>query len=259
MISGEDLPGDPRFEQRIPKQFSHVYRIGNFYILGTGQKPKITRGTRQTGKEVVLQAARLFSSLLDTDADGKVDQPDLLKTMGSRFAFAIGADRTLRPLEERIYRDTGRYVISMKTDIWPFYPEWKGTGFKLERLDSSLWRPSRMNALWEECFHVYTETWNRHSKTWSFSRQGLLGKSMAADIEAGNYDIEKQNRLEGGDYDWNTAVNEYVHQIWVIQNGGQANVLTQSQQKVLDFILGHEKFPRQMDKDYAKNLAVKIK
>jgi hypothetical protein len=257
--SGGAFPADPVFERHIPKPFNHVYRIGNFYILGTGQKPKITGDTHRTGKEVVLQAIKLFSSLLDTDADGKVDQPELLKTMGDRFAFAIGSAKTLRPLEEQIYRTTGRYVISMKTDIWPYFPNWKGTGFKLERLDSSLWRPERMNALWEECFHVYTEAWNRHSKTWNFDRQGFLGKSMAADIKAGTYDIQKQNQLEGGDYDWNTAVNEYIHQIWLIQIGHQTRVLTPPQNRVLAFLRSHEKFPQRMDKDYAKNLAVKIR
>ena len=253
------LVGDPTFEARIPDLFPHVYRIGNFYIMGTDQRPRNTDSRDRTGKEVVLQAVRLFSSLLDTNGDGTVDQPKLLKTMGQNFAFAIGADQTLRPIEETLDQQTGRYVISMKTDIWPFLPDWNGQGFKLRALASSLWRPDEMNALWEECFHVYTESWNLHLNRWSFDKHGLLGRAMAADIKAGDYDIQEQNRLEEGDYDWNTAVNEYVHQIWVVQKGGQDKVLTEPQQNVLRFIRNIPGFAMDMNKDYTESLAVKVR
>ena len=253
------LPGDAAFEQQIPPVFTHVYRIGNFYIMGTDQRPRETDRRDRTGEEVVLQAVRLFSSLLDSDADGQVDQPELLKTMGENFAFAIGADRTLRPIEDKLDRQTGHYIISMKTDIWPFFPDWDGTGFQVKRLDSSMWRPRRMSALWEECFHVYTEGWNRHSDKWSFGKQGPLGQAMAADIQAGHYDIREQNRIERGDYDWNTAVNEYVHQVWVLQKGGQTAALTEPQKRVLEFMRQTKGFAMDMDKDYQKPLAVRVR
>jgi len=257
--SPQVLAGDPAFEAQIPGLFPHVYRIGNFYIMGTDQRPRHTDHSDRTGKEVVLQAVRLFSSLLDTNGNGTVDQPRLLKTMGQNFAFAMGADQTLRPVEETLDQQTGRYVISMKTDIWPFFPDWNGQGFKLSELASSLWRPDEMNALWEECFHVYTESWNLHSNRWSFDQQGILGREMAADIKAGDYDIQEQNRLEEGDYDWNTAVNEYVHQIWVVQKGGQDKVLTEPQQNVLRFIRNIPGFAMDMNKDYTESLAVKVR
>ncbi|MEE3371499.1 MAG: hypothetical protein VX346_19360 [Planctomycetota bacterium] len=253
------LVGDPGFEAQIPNLFPHVYRIGNFYIMGTDQRPRNTDSPDRTGEEVVLQAVRLFSSLLDTNGDGTVDQPKLLTTMGQNFAFAIGADQTLRPVEETLDQQTGRYVISMKTDIWPYFPHWNGQGFKLRRLASSLWRPDQMNALWEECFHAYTESWNIHLNRWSFDKKGVLGRAMAADIKAGDYDIQEQNRLEEGDYDWNTAVNEYVHQIWVVQKGGQDKVLTQPQQNVLSFMRNISGFAMDMNKDYTESLAVKVR
>ena len=251
--------GDAAFESEIPDRFTHVYRIGTFYILGTDQRPRETDRRDRTGKEAVLQAVRLFSSLLDANADGQIDDPELLATMGEKFAFAIGYDRTLRPIEEQLDQKTGHYIISMKTDIWPFFPDWDGTGLKVNRLNSSMWRPRRMSALWEECFHVYTEAWNRHSKDWSFDKDGRLGRAMAADIKAGDYDIQEQNRMEGGDYDWNTAVNEYVHQIWVIQKGGQAASLTQPQQRVLKFMQETKGFAMDMNKDYEGPIAVRVR
>ncbi len=251
--------GNKSFESQIPKQFTHVYRIGTFYIMGTDERPRETDRRDRSGKDVVLQAVRLFCSLVDTDADGQIDDPDLLKSMGENFAFAIGAESTLQPIEEMLDRETGRYIISMKTDIWPYFPEWAGTGFKVKKLQSSMWRPQQMNALWEECFHVYTEARNRHSKTWSFGKNGVLGQAMAADIKAGDYDIQQQNRMEGGHYDWNTAVNEYVHQIWVIQKGSQTAALTQPQRRVLKFMQDTRGFAMDMNKDHSSQIAVRVR
>ena len=253
------LPGDTDFEQQIPSVFTHVYRIGNFYIMGTDQRPRETDRQDRTGEEVVLEAVRLFSSLLDNDADGQIDHPELLNTMGEKFAFAIGYDQTLRPIEEQLDQKTGHYIISMKTDIWPFFPDWNGTGFKVKRLNSSMWRPRRMSALWEECFHVYTEAWNRHTDSWSFGKDGLLGRAMTTDIKANDYDIQEQNRIERGGYDWNTAVNEYVHQIWVIQKGDQTAALTKPQQRVLKFMQQTKGFAMDMDKNYSGRIAVRVR
>ena len=100
--SPQVLAGDPAFEAQIPGLFPHVYRIGNFYIMGTDQRPRNTDRSDRTGEEVVLQAVQLFSSLLDTNGNGTVDQPKLLKTMGQNFTFAIGADQTLRPIEDML-------------------------------------------------------------------------------------------------------------------------------------------------------------
>lgn len=266
-IEIQDLPAqeqaavesDSQLESLIPARFTHVYRIGEFYILGTDERPRDTDKDSRTGEEVVIQAVRLFCSLLDADRDGKVDQPELLREMGEHFAFAVGSERSLRSVEELLDERAGRYVISMKTDIWPFYPEWNGNGFGLRRLNSSMWRPLEMSALWEECFHVYTESWRVVSKRWRFDKRGLLGAAMAEDIKNGDYDIQRQNRLEGGDYDWETAVNEYVHQIWVIQSGGHESVLTSPQKRVLEFMRSHKGFPMTMSKDAPISLAVRVR
>lgn len=254
------LPGgDPALEQILKDEFAHVYRIGGFYIAGTDERPRETDRRDRSGEEVVLQAVKLFSSLLDPDEDGRVDNRELLDNLGRHFVFASGAHRSLEPLEESIDRRTGRYVMSMKTDIWPFFPDYEGQGIRLEALTTSLWRPEAMNAVWEECFHTVTEAYNRHREDWSFGREGLLGRAMQADIDAGAYDISEQNRLEGGHYDWNTAVNEYVHQIWLVNQGGAAHVLTGPQTQVLDHMKASPGFPMAVNKDYPRNLAQRIK
>ena len=63
--------GNQKLESCIPARFKYVYRIGDFYILGTDERPRESdRETRQ-GKEVVLQAVRLFGSFLDANEDGE--------------------------------------------------------------------------------------------------------------------------------------------------------------------------------------------
>ncbi len=48
---------------------------------------------------------------------------------------------------------------------------------------------------------------------------------MDDDISNGTYDISEQNDLEGGGYDSETAVNEYMYQIWQINFSGQSDIL----------------------------------
>ncbi|HBU48723.1 MAG TPA: hypothetical protein DEB46_10465 [Myxococcales bacterium] len=256
---GLSLPGNPQLESQIPEQFVHVYRIGGFYIMGTDERPLETDRQDRTGEEAVQQAVDLFSSLLDGDDDGDVDDPVLLENLAKHFVFAVGHESSLSPFEDDFDRRTGRYVMAMKTDVWPFFPDWNGRGFSLLRIGSSLWRPPNMNALWEECFHTVTEAYNRHRPEWSFSPEGVFGRSMQADIEAQAYDIEEQNRLEGGHYDWSTAVNEYIHQIWLVNQGGQAAVLTAPQIGVLDVMKATPGFPMSMDKDAERSLAVRVR
>lgn len=257
--AGRSLPGNPQLEGQIPEQFTHVYRIGGFYIMGTDERPRETDRRDRTGEEVVQQAVRLFSSLLDQDQDGVVDDATLLDNLAEHFVFAIGYESSLSPFEDAFDRQTGRYVMAMKTDIWPFFPDWAGRGFSLTSLNTSLWRPRDMNALWEECFHTVTEAYNRHRADWSFAPDGPLGRAMQADIDAQAYDISEQNRLEGGHYDWNTAVNEYVHQIWLVNQGGAADVLTGPQTQVLDQMKATSGFPLAVDKDYDLNLAQRVR
>ena len=97
--ASSDHFGNPKLEACIPARFKYVYRIGDFYILGTDERPRESDRNDRQGKEVVLQAVRLFGSFLDANEDGKVDDPKLLKSLGDNFAFAIGSDRRLRPVE----------------------------------------------------------------------------------------------------------------------------------------------------------------
>ena len=251
--------GNQKLESCIPARFKYVYRIGDFYILGTDERPReIDRETRQ-GKEVVLQAVRLFGSFLDANEDGKVDDPKLLQSLGNNFAFSIGSDRRLRPVEELIERKTGCYVISMKTDIWPFFPNWSGKRFPFNGIKDSMWRPESMNALWEECFHTITEGYRCCDENWSFGKKSRLGLLMAEDIAEGNYDIEKQNQLEDGDYDWATAVNEYVHQVWLVNQAGKSAALTKSQKQVLKLMQSTPGFPMKVNPNYPLDISIRVR
>lgn len=253
------LPGqNSELEALLKPHFAHIYRIGGFYVVGTDEPPLETDQRSATGEQVVEQAARLFVSLLDANNDGAVDDQAQLDALAERFVFAVGHHRTLEPLEQSIDRQSGRYVMSMKSDIWPYMPSWNGTGFTLTALRSSMWRPARMSALWEEVFHTYTEAMASRLEAWNFEPGSPLGRAMQDDINAGDYDTEEQNREESGDYDVRTAANEYLHQIWVIQKGGLAEVLSQPQQRVLSLMRDQPGYPMTMDKDAALTLAAQV-
>lgn len=148
----------------------------------------------------------------------------LFEQVRSSFCFLIGKGSELGKHEDEIERRFDIYPISMKTPDWPFNPEWQGlfgvdeiTGFT-----SSMWRPESLCPVWEETFHVITEACNRLScsgeigyENWGFEKGDVLGRFMRADIACGEYDTKAQNREENGEYDFETAVNEYVHQVWV--------------------------------------------
>ena len=56
------------------------------------------------------------------------------------------------------------------------------------------------------------------------------------------------------DYDVATVVNEYLHQIWVVQHAGLESVLTDTQKRVLD----QPDFPMAMNANYPGSLASNI-
>ena len=258
-IDGGVLPGaSAELEALLRPHFAHIYRIGGLYIVGTDEAPLETNQDAATGGEVVTQAVKLFSSLLDANEDGVIDDQEQLESLGENLIFAVGYQRTLEPLEESLDRQTGRYVMSMKTDIWPYMPDWTGRGFSLAALTTSMWRPEGMNALWEEVFHTYTEAMARRFGDWTFSPNSPLGRAMQEDISNGAYDIEEQNRLENGDYDFATAVNEYLHQIWVVQYAGLESVLTDAQKRVLAQMTNQPGFPMTMNANYPGSLAARI-
>jgi hypothetical protein len=81
---------------------------------------------------------------------------------------------------------------------------------------------------------------------------------MQSDINAGTYDISEQNELEDDGYDFMTGVNEYVHQIWLINLCGLTNILNEYQLDVLAHFtdLG---IPLSINTDYNLELAIIIK
>ena len=99
-----------------------------------------------------------------------------------------------------------------------------------------------MCAVWEETFHTITEAFNRLGRTepqyadWGFGEGSHLGCLMQADIDAGGYDTEEQNRAEGGEYDFETAVNEYVHQCWLVHYAGHKSLLTGPKAQVIQLM-----------------------
>ena len=73
--------GNSELEACISPKFNFVYRIGDFYILGTDERPRESDRDDRQGKEVVLQAVRLFGSFLDSNEDGKYMTQDYLKVL----------------------------------------------------------------------------------------------------------------------------------------------------------------------------------
>ncbi len=129
---------------------------------------------------------------------------------------------------------------------------------RISSLNTSLWRPETYNALWEECFHTITEAQNRIAPDFSFTPNSILGGYMQSDINAGTYDISEQNELEDDGYDFITGVNEYMHQIWLINLCGSKNILNEYQLEVLAHFsnLG---IPLSINTDYNLKLAKIIK
>ena len=81
---------------------------------------------------------------------------------------------------------------------------------------------------------------------------------MQADIDNGSYDISEQNELEDDGYDFLTGVNEYVHQIWLINLCNKQNILNQYQLSVLEHISAVG-VPLTVNPDYNLELAEVVK
>ena len=247
-------------EAYLTQTFAHVARIEDFFIAAGDRKPKETDRPSATGKEVFDTAVRLFESLLDQDEDGVVDRPPLVAALAKYLVFVIDYTDVTDKEEEKIQSQYGNYVMTMKSDIWPYMPSFN-TGncdLTLTKLNTSMWRPETYNALWEECFHTVTEAQNRIDPSFSFEPGSVLGAYMQADISAGTYNISEQNNMEGGNYDFITAVNEYMHQIWLINACGGSEILNVHQRAVLT-LMGTVEVPLTINLDYALDLAEMVK
>ena len=244
----------------LTKTFAYVAKIDDFYIAAGDRAPLETDYTSATGKEVFEMAVRLFESLLDQDEDGSVDHPYLVNSLAEHLVFVIDHTNVTNVEEVKIESSFGNYVMTMKSDIWPYIPSFSSSdcGIDLTKLNSSMWRPETYNALWEECFHTITEAHNRINPNFNFNQGSILGNYLQADINDGTYDISEQNQLEEDGYDFVTAVNEYVHQIWLINLCDTKNILNEHQLAVLEHMSAVE-VPLNANPNYNLELAEVVK
>jgi len=249
-------------EEYLKANCDYVHQINGFYIVGSSAVPsaqETTSGT--TGKEIWEHSIKLFSNFLDQNDDGQIDadKTQLSTWLGQHLVFISGhltlVDKIsmAAPLESK-----GLYGMSMQTDNWPYVKAYNGTGWTVNSLTSSTWRPDTFNALWEEVFHTITEAYSRADNTFRFTEGGALRQYMDADIAAGTYDISVQNQAENGNYDKVTAVNEYIHQIWAINFAGQSNKLNSHQQSALQFMV-NKGVPMTLKPTYNRMLGTKVK
>lgn len=240
----------------------YVHNLNGFYIVGSAAAPsadETTPGT--TGKDIFEHSVRLFSSYLDQDNDGVVD--DAFKTLNQQLAnkvvFISGPLKMVDKISFANQVDgQGLYGMSMQTDNWPYVKDYNGKGWTLDKLNSSTWRPQTFNALWEETFHSLTEAISRSDDSFAFTTGKMLRQFMEDDIAAKTYDIEEQNRAENGNYDKVTAVNEYIHQIWAINFAGQSDRLNTHQKKALDFMIS-KNVPMKVNADYSMQIGTRVK
>ncbi len=256
-------PTNSTLETYLKANADYVHSINGFYIVGSKKAPtnaETTAGT--TGKDIFDHSVRLFSSFLDQDNDGKVDEDKktLNQQMAKTVLFINGPLTMVDKISAASPQLTSKniYGMSMQTDNWPYIKNYNGKGWSFDKLSSSTWRPTVFNALWEETFHTVTEAISRSDSDFAFTSGKKLRKFMDDDIAAGTYDISQQNKEEGGNYDKVTAVNEYIHQIWAINFAGHSAKLNAHQKKALDF-MKTKKVPMTVNATYSKVIGKQIK
>lgn len=258
----EIVPSTSSLETYLKDNADYVHNINGFYIVGSAVNPtsnETTPGT--TAKNVFDHSVRLFSSFLDQDNNGVVDddKKELNKQLAEKTLFISGPLNMVNKISEASQlSEKGLYGMSMQTDNWPYMKNYNGKGWVVNKLNSSTWRPENFNALWEEVFHTVTEAISRSDNSFAFTAGKKLRQLMDADIAAGTYDISVQNAEENGNYDKITAVNEYIHQIWAINFANQNVALNAHQKEALQF-MKDKKVPMQVNADYNKIIGTKIK
>lgn len=249
-------------ETYLKANADYVHHINGFYIVGSAAKPTSSETTSgATGKDIFEHSVRLFSSFLDQNNDGVIDddKKELNKWLAQKLVFISGPLSMVNKISAaNLVEGKGLYGMSMQTDNWPYVKDYNGKGWTISELNSSTWRPQVFNALWEETFHTVTEAFSRVDPEFKFTTGGVLRKYMDDDIAAKTYDISVQNAEENGNYDKVTAVNEYIHQIWAINFAGQSNKLNSHQKKALEF-MKKKKVPMQVNAGYTKMIGTKVK
>lgn len=249
-------------EEYLKANADYVHNINGFYIIGSAAvpgSPETTAGT--SAKEVFDHSVRLFSSFLDQDNDGVVDEDrkQLNTYLANTVLFISGPFSFVDKISmSSQLTSKNLYGMSMQTDNWPYVKNYDGKGWTVSTLNSSTWRPNNFNALWEEVFHTITEAYSRSDNTLAFTSGAKFRQLMDADIAADTYDISEQNAAENGNYDRVTAVNEYIHQIWAINFAGQDAALNSHQKEVLQFMKDN-KIPMTVNATYNKTIGIQIK
>lgn len=262
-ISCNNLPTYKNCESNLcnylVENASYVHEINGFYIVSSDQDPSKEYGFNAASLDVFNHSIKLFSSFLDQDNDGQIDKKyfNLNKGLSENLAFVIGHRGFVDDMTQLI-ENYDIYGMGMFTDEWPYIPTYDGKGFLVKDLNSSLWRPKDEDATWEETFHTITEAFNRIDDDFKFSEGAYLRELMDDDIFNGTYDISEQNNLEGGGYDSETAVNEYIYQIWQINFSGQSNKLNSYQNKVLEFMF-EKGVPMKLNPEYKFCIGERIK
>lgn len=258
----EIVPNTSSLETYLKDNADYVHNINGFYIVGSAVSPKSNETTPETtAKNIFDHSVRLFSSFLDQDNNGVVDddKKELNKQLAEKTLFISGPLNMVNKISEASQLSKkGLYGMSMQTDNWPYIKNYNGKGWTVNKLNSSTWRPDNFNALWEEVFHTITEAISRSDNSFAFTSGKKLRQLMEADIAASTYDISEQNAEENGNYDKITAVNEYIHQIWAINFANQNVALNVHQKEALQF-MKNKKVPMQVNADYNKVIGTKIK
>jgi len=246
----------------LKSKADYIHEINGFYIVSSDHEPRLSETTQgTTAKDIFDHSVRLFSNFLDQDGDGVLDADRiaLSEALKNEMLFVSGKLRFVNKISAaKAVEGNGLYAMSMQTNKWPYIKDYNGTGWSIDKLSSSTWRPENFNALWEEVFHTITEAYSRSDTEFTFETSGSLRQFMEADIAAGTYDISEQNKEENGNYDKVTATNEYIHQIWAIQFAGHENILNEHQTKALEFMKA-KNVPMALDASYNQLLGTKIK
>ena len=262
-VSCNNLPTYKNCESDLCNYFidnaSYVHEINGFYIVSSDQIPTEEYGFNASPLDVFNHSIKLFSSFLDQDNDGQIDQKyvNINNGLSEHLAFVIG-HRDFVDSMTYITENYDVYGMGMFTDEWPYIPTYNGKGFVVNELNSSLWRPKDEDATWEETFHTITEAFNRIDDDFKFTEGAYLRELMDDDISNRTYDISEQNDLESGKYDSETAVNEYIYQIWQINFSGQSDILNFYQNKVLEFLI-LKGVPMKLNPEYKFSIGERIK
>jgi hypothetical protein len=248
-------------ELYLCEKASYLQRINGFYIISDSQEPNRTPDSYTSALEVFEKTVKIFGSLLDQNNDGQIDENNLSinDALSNYMVMVIGNRSFVDQITNKIRSDFSPfYGMGMFTEDWPTSTSFNLNNVGLSTLSTSLWRPSNFCALYEESFHTITEAMNRIDEEFSFDQASVLGNFMQDDIDNGLYDISVQNEIEGGNYGFDTAVNELLHQVWIIYNAELTSILTDNQTEMLNFMI-EKNVPMNLNIDYNHQLGVRLK